>query len=169
METLTADDLDCNFNYNSDDCADKCVQGVDCSDPSDASWRPYECPARGCETIPCGPGDVLECECDCNSCGGPSDFETRIVSIAQELSNLVVAKNEAYGSSFSVSGTVMECFFPAGVPLDKLDDALAIVRVVDKLFRIATRKDAFGESPWRDIAGYALLAVERDMRNKEMV
>ena len=31
---------------------------------------------------------------------------------------------------------------------------LAITRVVDKLFRIANRKDAFGENPWQDIAGY---------------
>lgn len=34
---------------------------------------------------------------------------------------------------------------------------LAIVRVFDKMMRIATDKDAFGEDPWRDIAGYAIL------------
>lgn len=32
-----------------------------------------------------------------------------------------------------------------------------VVRVVDKLFRIANHKDAFGENPWADIAGYAVL------------
>ena len=36
---------------------------------------------------------------------------------------------------------------------------LAVVRIVDKLFRIATDKDAFGESPFKDIAGYGILGV----------
>ena len=37
----------------------------------------------------------------------------------------------------------------------------AVVRVLDKLFRIATDRDALGESPWRDIAGYGLLGARR--------
>ena len=41
-------------------------------------------------------------------------------------------------------------------------DMLAITRVIDKLFRIATKKDAFGESPWRDICGYAILGIAND-------
>ena len=36
---------------------------------------------------------------------------------------------------------------------------LTIVRIVDKLFRITNQKDAFGESPYRDIAGYGLLGT----------
>lgn len=28
-------------------------------------------------------------------------------------------------------------------------------------------KDAFGESPWRDVAGYALLAYRHDLENHE--
>ena len=31
--------------------------------------------------------------------------------------------------------------------------------MIDKLFRIANKKDAFDENPWRDIAGYALLST----------
>jgi len=56
----------------------------------------------------------------------------------------------------------MRILYPNGVAPDQLDDALAIVRVMDKLFRIATSKNAFGENPWRDIAGYAILSVGRD-------
>ena len=56
---------------------------------------------------------------------------------------------------------MIRALYPDGIPSDKLDDALAVIRVVDKLFRIATDRDAMGESPWRDIAGYALLAVAR--------
>jgi len=31
---------------------------------------------------------------------------------------------------------------------------------------VATKKDAFGESPWRDIAGYALLGIAADEKSK---
>jgi hypothetical protein len=45
---------------------------------------------------------------------------------------------------------------------EQYGDLLAITRVIDKLFRLATKKNAFGESPWRDICGYALLGIARD-------
>lgn len=81
---------------------------------------------------------------------------------AIELGQLVTEKNAAYGDSFARSGRIMKELYPQGVPVEKLDDALAIVRVLDKLFRIATAKDAFGESPWNDVAGYAILSSVRD-------
>ena len=81
--------------------------------------------------------------------------------IAAEIAETVVKKQAAYGDSFGKSGEVMRVLYPNGIPADQMDDALAVVRLVDKLFRVATDRDALGESPWRDIAGYALLAVER--------
>lgn len=80
----------------------------------------------------------------------------------RELGQLVAEKQQAYGDSFGKSGEVLRLLYPDGIKPDQLDDALTVVRVVDKLFRIATRKDAFGETPWRDIGGYALLSVVRD-------
>lgn len=81
--------------------------------------------------------------------------------LGAEIGELVERKQAAYGNSFGRSGEVMRALYPAGIPPEKMDDALAVVRVVDKLFRIATDRDALGESPWRDIAGYALLATRR--------
>ena len=77
------------------------------------------------------------------------------------IGELVAEKNEAYGDSFARSGEVMRVLYPDGISLEGMDDALAVVRVVDKLFRIATNKDALGESPWVDVAGYSILASER--------
>jgi hypothetical protein len=34
--------------------------------------------------------------------------------------------------------------------------------MIDKMFRIASQKDAFGENPFGDIMGYALLALTKD-------
>ena len=82
--------------------------------------------------------------------------------IAAEIGSLTAEKNKAYGDSFSRACNVLEELYPDGVQPHEFRDMLAIVRVIDKLFRLATRKDAFGESPWRDICGYALLGSAAD-------
>lgn len=79
--------------------------------------------------------------------------------IGEEIGSLVDEKNAAYGSSFAESYKVLSVLYPNGVKPEQYTDALAIIRVIDKLFRLANKKDAFGESPWRDIAGYAILGV----------
>lgn len=80
---------------------------------------------------------------------------------AMDIADIVVQKQKAYGDSFGRAGEVLKLLYPDGIPIDKFDDALAIVRIVDKLFRIANQKDAFDENPYQDIAGYALLGVVR--------
>jgi hypothetical protein len=87
----------------------------------------------------------------------PSSYAT----LAGAIAATVERKQAAYGDSFSKSGAVLAILYPAGIPLDAYGDALTVVRVVDKLFRVATDRDALEENPWQDIAGYALLAVRR--------
>ncbi len=82
--------------------------------------------------------------------------------IASEIGRLVEEKNLAYGSSFLKSEKILKILYPDGIKPDQYRDMLAITRIVDKLFRIATRKDAFGESPFKDIAGYGILGVAND-------
>lgn len=86
--------------------------------------------------------------------------------IARSIAATVAEKNAAYGDSFERAGEIIDILYPNGIPRGKTGDALAVVRVLDKLFRIASDRDAFGESPWRDIAGYALLAVEKRERER---
>ena len=86
--------------------------------------------------------------------------------IGTEIGTLVDEKNAAYGSSFAESHKILSVLYPNGIKPEQYTDALAIIRVIDKLFRIATAKDAFGESPWRDIAGYAILGVANAEKNK---
>jgi len=89
------------------------------------------------------------------------DLHSDLVDTALSVAELVSEKNAAYGDSFSRSGEVLKILYPSGVRPDQYGDMLALVRVIDKQFRIAAKKDAFGESPWRDILGYALLSVVR--------
>lgn len=78
------------------------------------------------------------------------------------VGELVEEKNAAYGSAFERSGEIMRVLYPDGISADQMVDALATVRVIDKLFRIANKKDAFDESPWRDVAGYGILMATLD-------
>lgn len=82
--------------------------------------------------------------------------------IGREIGDLVARKNAAYGSSFDKSGQFLTLLYPAGLRPDQFDDALLLVRIFDKCMRIATRKDAFSESPYRDLAGYGILGAAKD-------
>jgi hypothetical protein len=77
--------------------------------------------------------------------------------IGAAIGALVDKKQRAYGRSFDRSGQILGILYPRGIEPVQYDDLLAMVRIIDKLFRIATDKKAMGESPWTDVAGYALL------------
>jgi hypothetical protein len=81
------------------------------------------------------------------------------LKIAQDVAVMLVDKNESYGNSYAKVGELMKILFPNGVPIDRMQEALVITRVLDKLGRLANSPEAFGESPWRDIAGYAILQL----------
>jgi len=85
--------------------------------------------------------------------------------LARELGKTVDQKQQAYGDSFGKAGQAFRILYPNDVSLEHYDDLLAVTRVVDKLFRVATDKGAFGESAWEDIHGYSVLAVGK---NKEL-
>ena len=87
--------------------------------------------------------------------------------IGQEIGKLVDQKNAAYGSSFAEAHKILSVLYPNGIKPEQYTDALAIVRVLDKLFRIANQKNAFGESPWKDIAGYAILGVANNEKEEK--
>lgn len=80
--------------------------------------------------------------------------------LAAELGKLVDEKNAAYGD-WNVPGQMLKLLYPNGVKPEQMDDMLTVVRILDKLRRIATKKDAFGESPYKDIFGYSLLAIRK--------
>jgi hypothetical protein len=82
--------------------------------------------------------------------------------IAGEVGRLVTEKDAAYGSAIAGVKGHLALLFPNGIRPEQYRDLGLIVRTLDKLSRIATRKNAFGESPWRDVAGYAVVATALD-------
>ena len=92
---------------------------------------------------------------------------SRHVEVGNQIGQLLDVKQLAYGNSFGEAHKIMAVLYPNGITVEQMPDALTIIRIQDKLFRIAQKqntkdKDKMQESPYRDIAGYAILAVVRD-------
>jgi len=81
--------------------------------------------------------------------------------IGKKVGKLVTDKNAAYGDSFGKSGECLRQMYPNGIKPDQYDDLLTLVRILDKLFRIASNPTAFSENPYQDIVGYGLLGMRR--------
>ena len=81
------------------------------------------------------------------------------VEAGREIGELIKDKNMAYGNSFNETGDILKILYPSGMTCEDYDNVLAITRILDKIFRIATEESAFSEEPWKDICGYALLMV----------
>ena len=77
--------------------------------------------------------------------------------IGMKIGHLVDDKQAAYGDSFGKAPKILRVLYPDGIKTEQYEDVLAIVRILDKFSRIATDKDALGENPWKDCAGYCLL------------
>jgi hypothetical protein len=84
--------------------------------------------------------------------------------LALEIGKLVDTKQKAYGDSFSKAEEFLRLLYPHGIRKHQYKDLLTIVRIFDKLMRIATDKDALGESPFSDIVGYGLLGLMADKK-----
>ena len=81
--------------------------------------------------------------------------------LGSEVGRLVAEKQVAYGDSFGKSGGGMRILYPDGIGLDQLEDALVVIRIIDKLCRVATDRDTLGKNPFRDIGGNSRLAIVR--------
>lgn len=76
--------------------------------------------------------------------------------LAAQLGELVERKNAVYGNSVERSAEILRVLYPAGVAPVDYKDMLLVVRIIDKLARIANgaRQDSY-----IDIAGYGLLGT----------
>ncbi len=142
-------------------------QRVGCAAPQ---FRPGWCPIceNGVEDLPrhymaCKLQRQKEVEQEKESIGTAileEEIQGHYESIGQQLGALVDRKNKAYGDSFHQAGKCLEAMYPDGVPVEKYTDMLGVIRVLDKLFRIAKDENEEGESPWNDIGGYSILKAK---------
>lgn len=87
------------------------------------------------------------------------DLLTEFQQSGLTVGSLVTEKNAAYGGAFFRAGEFLRLLYPDGIRPEQYADAICLVRIFDKQMRIATDRDALGESPYQDIAGYGLLGM----------
>ena len=81
--------------------------------------------------------------------------------IASNLATILSMKNDAYGNAFDKTTQILTLLYPTGIKVEQFKDVHVLVRMLDKLSRIARDNDPMGESPYMDIAGYSILALAR--------
>jgi hypothetical protein len=90
------------------------------------------------------------------------------VELAEGVGQLVQEKNEAYGDAFSKSMDFLCILYPAGIKVEQYKDVLVLVRMFDKMMRIASGNQyALGEDAYSDLTGYGLLGMKMEMDSVE--
>jgi len=93
---------------------------------------------------------------------GLSDYE----KLGKKIGEIVTKKQESYGNAFEKSSEVVKVLYPNGINTNQYVEMLTVLRIIDKLFRVATDKDNHNEDPFLDIAGYGLLMTKYKLDKK---
>lgn len=89
--------------------------------------------------------------------------------LASDIGKLVEEKNKAYGSAFDRAGDFLRVLYPEGIKPDQYKDMLCIIRVFDKLMRIATSYEGTEEKKvdaYSDLMGYGLLGLRASLEEQ---
>lgn len=81
-------------------------------------------------------------------------------AVALSVAELVTKKQLQYGNSVDKSAGILSILYPTGIPVEAFGDALLLIRMLDKMSRIAQqaitgRQDT--EDAWADLVGYSLI------------
>ncbi len=90
--------------------------------------------------------------------------------LATNIGELVESKNKAYGSAFDKCGDFLKVLYPEGIKPEQYKDMLCIVRVFDKLMRIATSYEGTEEKKvdaYSDLMGYGLLGLRASLEEQQ--
>ncbi|MEM0201431.1 MAG: hypothetical protein QXD23_03425 [Candidatus Micrarchaeaceae archaeon] len=86
--------------------------------------------------------------------------------ITDNIAQLLDQKEQYYGPTYKEIGDVYAQLFKSVKSIDA-HDLLAVVRMLDKIFRIVHSTDGSTKlDAWNDIAGYAILQIELLNRNQ---
>jgi hypothetical protein len=91
----------------------------------------------------------------------PMGVEGQYTRTGREIGQLVDKKNAQYGDAINVTGDFLKLLFPNGIQPENYNNVAVLVRVFDKMKRIANGNQG-EENAWRDICGYGLLMSKED-------
>lgn len=95
----------------------------------------------------------------------------RLRLVGREGVTHTIEKNRKYGDAVRKSIDMLHSLYPDGIQPYQYADLLLLVRVLDKIVRIASytpeRRKKDDESPWADVRGYGILGEEKDLDPEE--
>ena len=89
-------------------------------------------------------------------------MQDKFKKITDDLAQILSIKDEAYGNAFDKTTQILSLLYPNGIKVEQYKDLHVIIRMLDKISRIARDNDPLGESPYMDIAGYSILSLARN-------
>lgn len=81
--------------------------------------------------------------------------------IGQEIGRLVDKKNAQYGDAVKATDEFLKILFPDGIKPDQYADLGLLIRIYDKMKRIANGNKG-EENAWIDITGYGILGASKN-------
>lgn len=78
---------------------------------------------------------------------------------AASIAAMLETKQVQYGDSVGTAPAILALLYPDGVRVDQYADLLTVVRMLDKLKRVATANADDPEDAWVDLCGYSLLRL----------
>lgn len=90
---------------------------------------------------------------------------SRYTDLGLQIGELLDHKRTCYGDTFGTVPKILELLYPKGITTAQYPDVLTVVRMLDKLCRIATGNPEDQEDSWQDLAGYSVLMMARRAEN----
>lgn len=93
-----------------------------------------------------------------------------LYEIIDEIKETLEFKNREYGDTPLKTQKILEVLYPSGIPTSAYQDVLLLVRILDKLCRIANGCGSIGKhDAYLDIAGYGVLGVMNTKRISDTI
>lgn len=86
-------------------------------------------------------------------------MEANFENVAKQIVDSVKAAERETGNCFTKSTEVIRILFPAGIPPGKEQEVASMLRIIDKMFRIANNPGSTA-TEWQVLSAYALNAVK---------
>lgn len=90
-----------------------------------------------------------------------NNIQDKYVEKAIEIGKLVSEKNKQYGNAINNVDSILKILYPNGISVEQYKDLSVMVRMLDKMFRIAHGNKG-SENAYNDLCGYGLLMSLED-------
>jgi len=82
--------------------------------------------------------------------------KSKFKEIADKIGSMVEEKNVQYGDSYANTQKFLDILYPESIPVEKFSDIVCIIRIFDKLKKVAAQVESDEENPYADLIGITI-------------